>query len=394
MIVSLRGRFFMDKRVYLLTIVSFVVGMVELIIGGILDIVADDLGVTLGKAGFLITIFSLVFAIAAPILLVMTAKIERKRLTLFALFVFLLGNIVAVLSPSYSVLFIGRMISAGSGSLLIVLCLTMATNIVEPKYRGRAIGIVVMGISGSIVLGLPIGLILGNAFGWRAPFILITILTMFSMAGVYFFMDKVEPKPMVSLGKQLATLKNRKVLFAQLTTFLFLAGHLTLYAYLTPFLKTTMGLGGTWISAVYLIFGIAAVAGGGFGGILADRFGAKPTILSVIIVFGLALFVIPYTTFSLPLFLVVLVVWGMMNWSVTPAMQSYLIETSPETADIQQSLNNSALHFGIAFGSFVGGIVIEHTSVEHNAGIGVLFVILALVAAGISMAKAREKVLA
>lgn len=384
----------MDKRVYLLTIVSFVVGMVELIIGGILDIVADDLGVTLGKAGFLITIFSLVFAIAAPILLVMTAKIERKRLTLFALFVFLLGNIVAVLSPSYSVLFIGRMISAGSGSLLIVLCLTMATNIVEPKYRGRAIGIVVMGISGSIVLGLPIGLILGNAFGWRAPFILITILTMFSMAGVYFFMDKVEPKPMVSLGKQLATLKNRKVLFAQLTTFLFLAGHLTLYAYLTPFLKTTMGLGGTWISAVYLIFGIAAVAGGGFGGILADRFGAKPTILSVIIVFGLALFVIPYTTFSLPLFLVVLVVWGMMNWSVTPAMQSYLIETSPETADIQQSLNNSALHFGIAFGSFVGGIVIEHTSVEHNAGIGVLFVILALVAAGISMAKAREKVLA
>lgn len=384
----------MDKRVYLLTIVSFVVGMVELIIGGILDIVADDLGVTLGKAGFLITIFSLVFAIAAPILLVMTAKIERKRLTLFALFVFLLGNIVAVLSPSYSVLFIGRMISAGSGSLLIVLCLTMATNIVEPKYRGRAIGIVVMGISGSIVLGLPIGLILGNAFGWRAPFILITILTMFSMAGVYFFMDKVEPKPMVSLGKQLATLKNRKVLFAQLTTFLFLAGHLTLYAYLTPFLKTTMGLSGTWISAVYLIFGIAAVAGGGFGGILADRFGAKPTILSVIIVFGLALFVIPYTTFSLPLFLVVLVVWGMMNWSVTPAMQSYLIETSPETADIQQSLNNSALHFGIAFGSFVGGIVIEHTSVEHNAGIGVLFVILALVAAGISMAKAREKVLA
>lgn len=384
----------MDKRVYLLTIVSFVVGMVELIIGGILDIVAKDLGVSLGKAGFLITIFSLVFAIAAPILLVMTAKIERKRLTLIALFVFLLGNIVAVLSPSYSVLFIGRMIAAGSGSLLIVLCLTMATNIVEPKYRGRAIGIVVMGVSGSIVLGLPIGLILGNAFGWRAPFILITILTLFSMAGVYFFMEKVEPKPMVSLGKQLATLKSRKVLFAQLTTFLFLAGHLTLYAYLTPFLQTTMGLGGTWISAVYLIFGIAAVAGGGFGGMLSDRFGTKPTILSVIVVFGLAIFAIPFTTFSLPLFLVILVVWGMMSWSITPAMQSYLIDTSPETADIQQTLNNSALHFGIAFGSFVGGIVIEHTSVDHNASIGVLFVILALVAAIISMAKLREKALA
>ena len=141
----------MDKRVYLLTIVSFVVGMVELIIGGILDLVATDLGVSLGQAGLLITIFSVTFAISAPILSVLTAKIERKRLTLVTLFVFLVGNLVAVVSPSYSVLFISRMISAASSSLLIVLCVVMAANIVELQYRGRAIGIVNMGVSGSLV---------------------------------------------------------------------------------------------------------------------------------------------------------------------------------------------------------------------------------------------------
>ncbi|MBM7599656.1 DHA1 family purine base/nucleoside efflux pump-like MFS transporter [Virgibacillus halotolerans] len=384
----------MDKRVYLLTIVSFVVGMVELIIGGILDLVATDLGVSLGKAGFLITIFSLVFAIAGPILLVMTAKIERKRLTLFFLLIFSLGNLIAVISPSYSILFIGRIISAASGSLLIVLCLTMATNIVAKRYRARAIGIVVMGVSGSIVLGLPIGLILGNAFGWRAPFVMITILTLISMTGVYFFMGKVAPKPAIPIGKQLATLKSRKIFFAQLTTFLFLAGHLTIYAYLTPFLKTTMGMTGTWISMAYLIFGVAAVAGGGIGGVLSDRIGPRKTIISVIIVFGLILFAIPYSTFSVPVFLVILTIWGMLSWSITPAMQSYLIEASPETSDIQQSLNNSALHFGIAFGSFLGGIAIEHISVEHNATIGGMFLILALVAAAVSMAKSREKVMA
>lgn len=384
----------MDKRVYLLTIVSFVVGMVELIIGGILDLVASDLGVSLGQAGFLITIFSLVFAISAPILLVVTAKLERKRLTLISLFIFSLGNIVAVFSPSYSMLFIGRIISAMSGSLLIILCVTMASNIVDPKYRGRAIGIVFMGVSGSLVLGVPIGLMLGNAFGWRAPFILITVLTIFSMAGVYFFMGKVAPKPSISLGKQLATLKNRKILFAQLTTFLFFAGHLTLYAYLTPFLKSTMGLEGTWVSIVYLIFGVAAVAGGGVGGTFADRFGTKPTILSVMAIFGFAIFAIPFTTFSLPLFLTAMIIWSMMSWAITPALQSYLIETSPETSDIQQSLNNSALHFGIAFGSFIGGIVIQQASVEHNATIGGMFVIFALAAVAISMAKARDKVMA
>lgn len=375
----------MDKRVYLLTIVSFVVGMVELIIGGILDLVAADLDVSLGQAGLLITIFSLVFAISAPVLLVATAKVERKKLTLLALFVFLLGNLVSVFSPTYAVLFLARIISAASGSLLIVLCVTMASNIVEAKYRGRAIGIVFMGISGSLVLGVPIGLMLGNAFGWRAPFIMITVLTTFSMLGVYFFMGKIAPKPSIPLRKQLATLKNRKILFAQLTTFLFLAGHMVLYAYLTPFLKSTMGLDGTWVSIAYLIFGVAAVTGGGVGGTFSDRFGAKPTIFTVIIVFGLAMFVIPHTTFALPLFLIIMIVWGMTNWAITPAMQSYLIQTSPETADTQQSLNNSALHFGIALGSLIGGFIIEQAPVIHNATIGGLIVIIALGTAVISM---------
>ncbi|RZT21406.1 MFS transporter [Fictibacillus sp. BK138] len=377
----------MNKRVYLLTIVSFVVGMVELIIGGILDLVAEDLGVNFGKAGFLITIFSLVFAIAAPILLTMTAKIERKRLTLISLIVFLAGNILAIVSPSYTMLLLARILSAASGSLLVVLCVTIASNIVEEKYRARAIGVVFMGISASLVLGIPIGLMLGNVFGWRAPFIFIAVLTLLSMVGVYFFMGRIEPKPAIPIKQQLSTLKDRTVLFAQLTSFLFLAGHLTLYGYLTPFLKTALGLNGTWVSIVYLIFGVAAVFGGGFGGMLADRFGTKPTILGVTIIFGISIFMIPYTTFAFPLFLVVMIIWSMLSWAITPAMQSYLIESAPETSDIQQSLNNSALHFGIAFGSMIGGIVIEQASVEMNATVGGFLVILALGAAVLSMTK-------
>ncbi|OZU88870.1 MFS transporter [Virgibacillus indicus] len=381
----------MDKRIYLLTIVAFIVGMVELIIGGLLDLIAADLGVSLGQAGLLITIFSVIFAIGAPVLLVATANIERKRLTLISLFIFLLGNLVAVFSPSYTVLFISRIISAASASLLIILCLTIAANIGDPKYRGRSIGLVSMGVSGSLVLGIPFGLILGNMFGWRAPFVLIAILTLFSMAGIYFFMEKVAPKPQLSLGRQLATLKDRKILFAHLTTFVFLAGHSILYTYLTPFVKTTMGLDGTWVSIIYLIFGIAAVSGGGIGGTLSDRFGSKRTTLITIIAFGIALFAIPYTTFLLPLFLIVMAAWGLMSWAITPAIQSHLIESSPETSDIQQSLNNSALHFGIAFGSLIGSVAIEQASVEQNPTVGGMFVIIALGTALISMARERKR---
>lgn len=375
----------MDKRVYFLMVISFIVGMVELIIGGILDLIATDLHVSLGKAGLLITVFSFILALAGPILLVLTARMERKRLTIIFLLFFLFGNLITVFSPTYGVLFAGRVISALSASLLIILCLVMAPTLVDAKYRGRAIGIVSMGVSASLVLGVPLGLMLGNAFSWRAPFVLISLLTLFSIFGVIFFMERVEPKPSIPLGKQLATLKGKKVLFAQSTTFLFMAGHTTLYAYLTPFLKSTMGMQGNWVSVAYLIFGIAAVTGGGFGGTLADIIGTKRTILSVIVVFSIAIFAIPYTTGALVLFLVLLVVWGMMSWAMSPAMQSYLIEASPETSDIQQSLNNSSLHFGIAIGSLVGGVVIEQLSVSHNALIGGIIVLFSLGTALISM---------
>ncbi|WP_273852156.1 MFS transporter [Guptibacillus spartinae] len=380
----------MNKRVYLLTIVSFVVGMVELIIGGILDLVAEDLQISLGKTGLLISVFSIVFAVMGPILLSLTAKVERKKLTLYSLVVFLVGNLIAVWSSTFSLLMVARIIAAASGSLLVVLCVTMASNIVKKEYRARAIGVVFMGISASLVLGVPIGLMLGNAFGWKAPFILIIGLTLLSMAGVALFMEKIQPKPAIPILSQIKTLKDKRILTAQLTSFLFLTGHLTLYGYLTPFLKTTLGLSGNWVSIVYLIFGVAAVAGGGLGGVASDRFGTKSTILTTILVFAIAMFVIPWSTFSFPLFLIIMVLWSMLSWGITPAQQSYLIELAPESSDIQQSLNNSALHLGIALGSSVGAFVIEKYSVEMNATVGGMFILFALATAIFSISKNRE----
>ncbi|GAF20772.1 major facilitator family transporter [Bacillus sp. JCM 19047] len=303
--------------------------------------------------------------------------------------VFLFANILAVVSSGYWILLLARMISAMSAALLISLCVTIASNIVSEPYRARAIGIVFMGVSASLVLGVPIGLLLGNAFGWRAPFILIVLLTGLSILFVALFMEKITPKPSIPLIQQLKSLKNTKIILIQLTSFLFLAGHLTLYAYLTPFLQS-IGIDGNWISMMYLLFGIAAIIGGGIGGLLSDRFGPQKTIIGVISLFTVAIFSIPLTTAFMPLFIVVMMVWSLLSWAITPAMQSYLIASAPETSDIQQSLNNSALHFGIAFGSMSGGLVIERSTVEMNAIVGSLFALLALIVIGFSMKKSLQ----
>lgn len=286
-------------------------------------------------------------------------------------------------------LLVSRIISAASGALLVVLCLTIASHIVEAAYRGRAIGLVVMGISASIVLGLPIGVILGHAFGWRSPFILISILTVILIVGVQLFLGQVTSKPPLSLKEQLVALNDKRVLFGHMTTFFFLAGHFTLFGYLTPFVKTTMGFDGTWVTIVYFVYGIAAVTGGGIGGFSADRFGIKRTLLTVIVLLGVCLLIMPYT--SLMFFWFVLVIWGVLSWAITPPIQSHLIQLSPETSDIQQSLNNSALHFGIAFGTFIGSVVADQLSVEQNAHFGTLFAVLALVSFLLSTQRKRRR---
>lgn len=373
--------------VYILAIAAFVVGTVELIIGGTLDLVADDLGVSIQAAGQFITIFSVVFALSGPILLALTGKIERKTIYIGALSIFLIGNLFSAFSLNYAMLMFSRVMCAASGSLIIALSVTLASSVVKPHFRARAIGVIFMGISGSLVLGVPLGLLLGNAYGWRAPFVFISALTFISIIAISIFLTKVPPGAVLSLKKQIATLKEKKIVSAQLTSFLFLTGHLTLYAYLTPFLKDIMHVEAKWISLFYFIFGIAAVIGGGFGGWLADKWGSKKSIISIIIVFACAMFLLPIMTFSFPLFIVMMAIWSMLSWAISPVQQNYLIEIAPESAGIQQSLNNSALHLGIAFGSTVGGTVIKTSSVIYNAWIGAGFIILALLFAVFSITR-------
>lgn len=379
----------MDKRVYILMTISFVAGMVELIIGGILDLIAQDLNVTLGQVGFLITIYSLILALAGPILWVLTAKIERKKITLIFLLLFLLGNIITLLSFSYFTLFVGRVVSALSASLLLNLCLVIAPSLVSHKYKSRAIGLISMGISGSIVLGLPIGLILGTTFNWRAPFILIIFLTVIAFIGVYMGLGEIKAKPFVPLIQQIGTLKDKKILFAQLTIFLFLCGHTVLYAYFTPYLKDILGFDGMMVSLAYLIFGVFAVIGGGMGGVMGDRIGVNKTMIIISVIFGTVILSINYTTFSYLLFLIALIIWGLLSFAITPPLQSYFINIAPETSDIQQSLNNSFLHLGIASGSFIGSFIIDIQSVEFNATLGGIIVLFAVVSVFISI-KSKE----
>lgn len=381
----------MNYKIYILAVACFVTGMVELIVGGILDLISGDLHISLSAAGQLITLYSIVFALSGPLLLTATARMERKRLYQLALLVFIAGNVLFSLSPNFTMMVIARILSAASSALITVLSITMASRMAEEPYKARAIGVIFMGVSGSLVLGVPIGMMLGNAFGWRAPFMMITALAVVSLIAISLLIPKTQPEAAIPLRQQLASLKNGKIIFGQLISVLMLTGHLTLYAYLTPFLQETLHLGASALSMFYLIFGIAAVLGGGLGGWVTDKFGAEKSILSIVSLFAVVMFLMPISTFSVYICLIVMIAWSALSWSISPSLQSYLIQSAPESANIQQSLNSSASHVGIALGSAIGGIVIDGASVYYNAWAGVIFVILALGSALLSIKWKRRR---
>ncbi|MBY6086392.1 MFS transporter [Priestia flexa] len=378
----------MNHKVYILAIASFVVGTVELILGGILDLIASSFQVSIAKAGYLISIFSLVYAISAPVLLNITAKFERKKVYLWALFIFLLSNIVALASTGYSMLMVSRILAAMSGSFIIVLSTTMASRLVKPEYQGRALGIVFMGISASLVLGIPIGIFIGNAFGWREVFILIALLTAIIMVIVAISMERLEPAPVVPIKQQLNALRNTKMLSIHIATFFVLAGHLTLYAYFTPFLQETFGLSSGMVTLVYGIFGLAAVAGGGFGGVLSDKLGAPTAVIGIIGAFFLSMVALPFAV-KLPfiLFLIVMTVWSALSWAVSPAQNNLIIQSAKDNPDVLISTNVAISHLGIAAGSYVGGIIINGYSSLFNGWVGSILILLGLLATVIAVTR-------
>ncbi|WP_150985289.1 MFS transporter, partial [Bacillus mycoides] len=307
--------------VYLLALAAFLIGTIEYIITGIIQMVADDLHVTTSAAGLLVTSLALSAAIGAPIVIALTINIDRKKILSWMLMIFILSNIITSVSHSFEMVMMTRVLQGISGGTAIVVAMAVATRLVEREKRGTAIGIILMGLSSSLVLGVPIGTFLSSMIGWKALFAAIGLITLIPLIVVYRRIPSMKEQEPVTLRMQLSILKDKRILLAVAVTLFYVGGYSTLFTYLTPFLQASANLSITEISGILLLAGICSFLGSSLGGMAADKKGPIFTIFSGIILQIIMLMLLSFVTGNLVVMVAVIMIWMIATWSTSPAQQ-------------------------------------------------------------------------
>ena len=247
-----------EVGVWLLAGLAFVVGTVELVVAGVLDELAASFAVSQGRAGLLMSLYALVYALLGPLLVYLSAGIERRRLLAGALLAFVGANLASAAAPSFALLLASRLLVAASASVIVVVAITLAVAIVAPERRGRAIGLVFAGIVASLVLGVPLGTLIGEFWGWRSLFLLLAGVALLGLPLLLRLLPAIPGAPGIAPAEQLRALARGRVPFAHLASLLQMTGQFTVYTYIVPFLVGSMALDKPTISLVLLVYGAAA----------------------------------------------------------------------------------------------------------------------------------------
>lgn len=380
--------------IYLLALGVFLTATSELIVSGILYAIADDLHISLALAGQLITAYSLAFAIGTPFLVSLTSRINRKKLLLGSLLLFIVGSLASYASSHVWLLMGSRIILGISSGVYLVAAMGTAAKLVPPDKLGRAIGTIVLGFSSAMVLGVPLGITITNMLNWQSIFLLLALLTLLVAFVLAKLLPDVEGDAAVPFHQQFKVLGSIVILSALFLTFFRESGNSVLFTYITPFIQDIFHIKPSSISLMMLVFGLFGAIGSKLGGYAIDRFGPSRVItLSTLIHIGVFA-LLPLLSGKSLIGLMLISIMVLSMFAAGPAVQSYFIQRAPGSSNLILSLNTSVVHFGLAAGAGAGGFMLNTTStLQYHPWLGGVVLALGLAAGLISFAAGKRALL-
>lgn len=344
-----------------LFVATLALGTDEFVIAGLLPEVADELDVSTGMAGQLVTVFALTFAVGAPVLGVLLDPYPRRRVLLTALAVFALANLAAALAPGFAALVVLRAVAGLSAAVVSSTAFATAAQGAPKRQQGAYLSMVTAGLTVALFTGVPMGAWIGGLYGWRSTFVLIAGVALLATVVLALGLPHLDGSPAVKLVERLRPLQDVRLLRLVVAVFLSGTGGLMFYSYLAPLVDHSHGDTDV-LPAVLLMVGVVGVPSVFLGGWLADRYGGRRSRLTVVGGHSLALALIAALLMVDAPDIVLLIgvaFWSVFAWAFNPPLQASAIEVVPAAPMTAISLSISGLYLGTAVAGGLGGILVD-----------------------------------
>lgn len=380
-----KERFF-NLPVLILIASSFMLGMSEFIVVGILPDIAADLKISEVTVGNLVSLFAFVYAPVTPLGSALSARFPRFATHLTLIGIFLAGNLLCAFAPNYAVLVVARIMIALVYGTLVAVAMTYVPDVTTDRFRTKFIAWVFSGFSIASVVGVPVGTWVANTFGWRWAFHMINVLTIMLIVGMVVALPRNSHIVKIGFLPQFRLFFDRRIQLGVLTVVFGAAASYVFYTYLTPIMRDEVHVPEQYLSVGLVIFGAACLWSNLYGGKLADRGrGVEPlTHIRPIYCAHAVLMASLVVAHWVPVYgALLLVVLGMFMYLQNSASQVLYMDVAsqshPGSLNLAASLNSMSFNIGIALGSAVGGLINGHFGLMWLGPVGALFLVCAIV---------------
>ncbi|WP_433352530.1 MFS transporter [Microtetraspora malaysiensis] len=339
---------------------GFGIGLTEFGIVGLLPDIAAGFGVSEGAAGLLVSGYALSVAVGALMLTVAVTRFDRKHVLLWLMLLFIAGNLISAVAPSYGIMLVGRVIAALCHGAFFSVGAVVAADLVEERKKAGAISLMFAGLTGANVLGVPAGTFLGQAAGWRSTFWAITVIGVIALIGIALLV-----RPATTTGASSTNIRSElrvatrpQVLASAMVSVLAFGGLVGAFTYIAFTLTNITGLAESNVPWLLLLFGVGSFIGNLVGGKVADRALDRSLIA---ILAGLTVVLIAFAlAAAVPIVVVILILFlGIIGFAAAPGLQLRIMSLAGSAPTLASGMNIAALNIGNALGAWISGMVIS-----------------------------------
>lgn len=377
---------------FALAVGGFAIGTTEFASMGLLSQIADGVGVSIPTAGHLISAYALGVVVGAPLIAAVAARVPRRKLLLVLMLVFLVGNVASAFATSFGFLLVARFVSGLPHGAYFGVASVVAAALVPVDRRASAVARVMLGLTVSNIVGVPVATWAGQHLGWPALYLAVAVLALLCLVAVRTWVPPVRiGGGNATVRSELSALARPQVWFALVTGMVSFGGMFATYSYISPTVMSLAGLSENGVVWILATFGVGSTVGTLLGGRLADR-ALVPTLIGGLVAIGVVLAVFGVLATSPVGAFVAVFLLGGSGSLMLPALQTRLMDVAAGGQSLAAALNHATLNVANALGAWLGGAVLAAGySYAWPSRVSVALPVLGIIVFGVGLVVQRRE---